>query len=72
MGPAPRERQCSAKDCEALAEFACMRCGKPLCPSHARLISLERRLDPSERTEGGALERLPSEVKTYALCLRCR
>jgi hypothetical protein len=72
MGVTPRERQCSAKDCEALSEFACMRCGKPLCPSHAHLISLERRMNPSEHLEGGPLARLPSEVKTYAFCLRCR
>jgi hypothetical protein len=73
MSVTPQERQCSTKDCEALAEFACMRCGKPLCQSHAYLIRLERRLDTSKHTRDlPALARLPSQIKTYAFCLRCR
>jgi hypothetical protein len=71
MGVTPRERQCYVKGCEAMAEFACMRCGKPLCESHAYLIRIERRLDPSEHMAGRPLARLPSEVKTYAFCQRC-
>jgi hypothetical protein len=72
MGVMPRERQCYIKGCEAQAEYACMRCGKPLCKDHAHLISLERRVGARELTEGGSLARLPSEVKVYAFCQRCR
>jgi hypothetical protein len=72
MDMTPRERQCYAKGCATQAEFACMRCGKPLCKDHAHLISLERRGDARARTEGGALARLPSEIKIYAFCQRCR
>jgi len=72
MGDTPRERQCYTKDCAALAEYACMRCGKPLCPAHAHLMRLERRLDTREYPHDlPALARLPSQIKTYAFCLRC-
>jgi len=68
-----RERLCYTTGCEAPAEFSCMRCGKPLCRSHAYLSRLERRLDTSEQTHDlPALARLPSQIKTYAFCLRCR
>jgi len=67
-----RERQCYTKDCDMQAEFACMRCGKSLCAAHARLMRLERRLDTSRHTRDlPALARLPSQIKTYAFCLRC-
>jgi len=73
MGATSREHQCYTKGCEARAEYACMSCGKPLCPQHARLIRLERRLDTRELTYSlPSLARLPSQIKTYALCLRCR
>jgi hypothetical protein len=73
MGATPHERQCAAKDCDALAEYVCMRCGKPLCSQHAHLVRLERRLDTSQHTRTlPSLARLPSQIKTYALCLRCR
>jgi hypothetical protein len=42
------DRLCYTTGCEAPAEFACMRCGKPLCREHAHLIRLERRLDTRE------------------------
>jgi hypothetical protein len=72
MGVTPRERRCYTKDCEALAEYACMRCGKPLCPQHAHLLRLERRLSAREYTQDlPSLARLPSQIKTYAFCLRC-
>jgi hypothetical protein len=66
-----RERQCSTKDCDAQAELACIRCGKPLCAAHAHLVRLERRLDTREHTQDlSSLARLPSQIKTYAFCLR--
>jgi len=68
-----RDRLCYTTGCDAPAEFACMRCGKPLCREHAHLVRLERRLDTSEHTHDlPALARLPSQIKTYAFCLRCR
>jgi len=67
-----RERRCYTKDCDAQAEFACMRCGKSLCAAHAHLMRLERRLDTREHTHDlPALARLPSQIKIYAFCLRC-
>ena len=72
MPVTPRERQCYTKDCDVQAEFACTRCGKPLCAAHAHLVCLERRLDTSRHTRDlPALARLPSQIKTYAFCLRC-
>jgi hypothetical protein len=72
MQSTARERQCYTKECEALAECASMRCGKPLCQSHTHLIRLERRLDTSKHTRDlPSLARLPSQIKTYAFCLRC-
>jgi len=66
-----RERQCYTKDCNAQAEFACTRCGKPLCAAHAHLVRLERRLDIGELAQDlPSLARLPSQIKTYAFCLR--
>jgi hypothetical protein len=68
----PRERQCYTKDCEALAEYACMRCGKLLCPQHAHLMRLERRLDTREQPRDlKSLARAPSQMKAYAFCARC-
>jgi len=73
MGITGQDRQCYTKDCEAPAEYGCMRCGKPLCPQHAHLIRLERRQGASEQAHDlPALARLPSQFKTYAFCLRCR
>jgi hypothetical protein len=66
-----RERQCYTKDCAAQAEFACTRCGKPLCAAHAHLVRLERRLDICDLAQDlPALARVPSQIKTYAFCLR--
>ena len=68
-----RERQCYTKDCETLAEYVCVRCGKPLCPQHAHLVRLERRVDIREHPHDlPSLARLPSRIKTYAICARCR
>lgn len=68
-----QSRLCYTTGCETQAEHACMRCGKPLCGSHAHLIRLARRLDTSEHTHDlPALARLPSQMKIYAFCLRCR
>jgi hypothetical protein len=68
-----QDRMCYTRGCEAPAEFACMRCGKPLCREHAHLMRLERRLDTREQTHDlPALARLPSQISTYAFCLRCR
>jgi hypothetical protein len=67
------ERQCYTTGCEAHAAYACMRCGKPLCPQHAHLSRLERRLTTGELTHDlPALAHLPSQFKVYAFCLRCR
>jgi hypothetical protein len=72
MSVTPRVRQCSTKDCDALAEHVCMRCSKPLCPQHVHLVRIERRLDTRESTPDlPSLSRLPSQLKTYALCNRC-
>ncbi len=66
-----QERQCYTKDCGIQAEFACMRCGKPLCAAHAHLVRLERRMDTREHTHGlPAMARVPSQIKTYVFCLR--
>ena len=66
-----QERQCYTKDCDIQAEFACTRCGKPLCAAYAHLIHLERRMDTHEHTYGlPALVRVPSQIETYAFCLR--
>ena len=71
MQSTARERQCHTKDCDAQAEFACTRCGKPLCAAHARLVRLERRLDTDELAHDlPALARLPSQIMTFAFCLR--
>jgi hypothetical protein len=73
MRSANLERQCYTKDCEAMATYACMRCGKPLCPQHAHLVRLERRVDTNEQTHDlPTLARLPSQFKIYAFCVRCR
>ena len=67
------ERSCYAKDCTALAEFRCLRCGKSCCAQHARQMRLERRDDRDEATlDPVRLTRVPSQVRTYALCLRCK
>jgi hypothetical protein len=67
-----RERRCYTKDCAAQAEYACMRCGKPLCAAHAHLLRLERRLSAREDTHDlPSLARLPSQIKLYAFCARC-
>jgi len=72
MGVTPRERQRYTKGCEAQAEYACMSCGKPLCPQLAHLLRLERRLSTREHTHDlPTLARLPSQSKTYAFCERC-
>jgi hypothetical protein len=68
-----RERSCYAKDCTALAEFRCVRCGKPCCAQHAQQVRLERRDEPAETARDHMrLTRVPSQVRTYAFCLRCQ
>ncbi len=68
-----RERSCYARDCTALAEFRCARCGKLCCAQHARHVRLERRDEPDETAPDPVrLTRVPSQVRTYAFCLRCK
>jgi len=66
-------RSCYATGCAEPAEFRCARCGKRCCGQHVRHVQLERR---DEHDEAGRpripLTRLPSYVRTYSFCLRCK
>ena len=63
---------CHAKGCPSPAVAFCDRCGHPCCTQHARPITIKRRDDPGEMPGfRPALNRLPTRVETYTLCLRC-
>jgi hypothetical protein len=73
MPSPPQDRLCYAKGCGAPAEFRCARCGKPCCFQHAHHLRLERRDEPDETAPDHVrLARLPSHVRSYAFCLRCK
>lgn len=68
-----QDQTCYARDCAASAEFRCARCGKACCAQHVRHVRLERRDEPDERLpERIRLTRVPSHVRAYSFCLRCK
>ncbi len=68
-----RDRSCYTTGCTAPAEFRCARCSKLCCAQHVRHVRLERRDEPDETAPDRVrLTRVPSHVRVYSFCLRCK
>ncbi len=67
-----RVAQCHVRECVCTAAVLCASCGRACCATHSRSISIERRAERREtRGHRWMLERTPTSIKTYTLCLRC-
>ena len=67
------DQSCYVEGCAAHADFRCTRCGQPCCAAHVRHVPLQRRAAPDETAPDGLeLTHLPSQIRVYTFCLRCK
>lgn len=70
MSEQSEHASCHIKTCPGVAIEVCERCSHAYCATHIRHITIMHRDEPL-RSHMEALNRLPTHVETYALCLRC-